>query len=90
MTFQVSDWWRDEVEFAGRQSSPLDIVEQRDQYFAGAYPYLAKVLPTVEAQPLITRRERMPQLELAAMLETIRRQYGNSLFTASARPTAAT
>ena len=85
MTFQVSDWWRDEVEFKPVDSPlPLDIVEQRDQYFAGAYPYLAKVLPTVEAQPLITRRERMPQLELAAMLETIRRQYGNSLFTASA------
>lgn len=85
MTFQVSDWWRDEVEFKPVDSPlPLDIVEQRDQYFAGAYPYLAKVLPTVEAHPLITRRERMPQLELAAMLETIRRQYGNSLFTASA------
>ena len=49
MTFQVSDWWRDEVEFKPVDSPlPLDIVEQRDQYFAGAYPYLAKVLPTVE------------------------------------------
>ena len=57
MTFQISDWWRDEVEFKPVDSPlPLDIVEQRDQYFAGAYPYLAKVLPTVEAQPLITRR----------------------------------
>ena len=70
MTFQVSDWWRDEVEFKPVDSPlPLDIVEQRDQYFAGAYPYLAKVLPTVEAQPLITRRERMPQQLAAAMLD---------------------
>ena len=90
MTFQVSDWWRDEVEFKPVDSPlPLDIVEQRDQYFAGAYPYLAKVLPTVEAQPLITRRERMPQLELAAMLETIRRQYGIA-FSRPARPITAT
>ena len=82
-TFHMADWWRDEVEFKPVDSPlPLDIVEQRDQYFAGAYPYLAKVLPTVEAQPLITRRERMPQLELAKMLATVRHQYGNSLFTA--------
>ena len=83
MAFQMADWWRDEVEFKPVDSPlPLDIVEQRDQYFAGAYPYLGKVLPTVEAQPLITRRERMPQLELAKLLETVKHQYGNSLFTA--------
>lgn len=79
----MRDWWRDEVEFKPVDNPlPLDIVEQRDQYFAGAYPYLAKVLPTADAQPLITRRERMPQLELAKALATIRHQYGNTLFTA--------
>ena len=81
--FELRDWWRDEVEFKPVDNPlPLDLVEQRDQYFAGAYPYLAKVLPTADAQPLITRRERMPQLELAKLLETVRHQYGNSLFTA--------
>jgi DNA relaxase NicK len=81
--FELRDWWRDEVEFKPVDNPlPLDIVEQRDQYFAGAYPYLAKVLPMADAQPLITRRERMPQLELAKLLQTIRHQYGNSLFTA--------
>ena len=81
--FELRDWWRDEVEFKPVDNPlPLDIVEQRDQYFAGAYPYLARVLPMADAQPLITRRERMPQLELAKLLETVRHQYGNSLFTA--------
>lgn len=81
--FKVADWWRDEVEFKPvDQPLPLDLVDRRDEYFAGAYPYLAKVLPTADAHPLITRRERMPQIELRKMLETIRTQYGNSLFTA--------
>jgi DNA relaxase NicK len=81
--FTMRDWWRDEVEFKPvNQPLPLDLVENRDQYFAGAFPYLAKVLPTADTQALITRRERMPQLELAKLLEIVRTQYGNSLFTA--------
>lgn len=83
VTFALRDWWRDEVEFKPVDNPlPLDLVEERDQYFAGAFPYLARVLPTADAHPLITRRERMPQLELAKLLETVRHQYGNSLFTA--------
>lgn len=81
--FDLRDWWRDEVEFKPVNSPlPLDLVEQRDAYFAGAFPYLANVLPTVQASPLIQRRERMPRLELAMVLEGIQHQYGNSLFTA--------
>ena len=83
MAFELRDWWRDEVEFKPVDNPlPLDLVENRDQYFAGAYPYLAKVLPTAEVHPLCTRRERMPQLELAKLLKTLQHQYGNSLFTA--------
>lgn len=83
--FELRDWWRDEVEFKPvNQPLPLDLVEQRDQYFSGAFPYLAKVLPTANAQALCTRRERMPQIELAKALETIFRQYGPTLFTALA------
>lgn len=79
----LKDWWRDEVEFKPvNQPLPLDLVENRDQYFSGAYPYLAKVLPTAETCALITRRERMPQVHLAKVLEIIKGQYGNSLFTA--------
>lgn len=83
MQFELRDWWRDEVEFKPVDSPlPLDLVEQRDAYFAGAYPYLAQVLPTADTHTLIQRRERMPQIELAKLLETVKHQYGNSLFTA--------
>ena len=80
---RVRDWWRDEVEFKPvNQPLPLDLVENRDQYFAGAFPYLGKVLPMVDAQTLCTRRDRMPQIELSKMLDIIKGQYGSSLFTA--------
>lgn len=80
---KLADWWRDEVEFKPvNQPLPLDLVENRDGYFSGAYPYLAKVLPSVEAAPLITRRERMPQVDLAKALAQVRKQYGSTLYTA--------
>lgn len=79
----IRDWWRDEVEFKPvNQPLPLDLVENRDQYFAGSFPYLAKVLPTVDAQMLCTRCDRMPQVDLAKALELIKIQYGSTLFTA--------
>ena len=82
---RVRDWWRDEVEFKPvNQPLPLDLVENRDQYFAGAFPYLAKVLPTVDAQMLCTRRDRMPQVDLAKALEVIKIQYGSTIKTALA------
>lgn len=82
-SFVIRDWWRDEVEFKPvNQPLPLDLVENRDQYFAGAFPYLAKVLPTVDAQMLCTRRDRMPQTELAKALERIKIQNGSTLYTA--------
>ncbi|KVC54843.1 hypothetical protein WI72_17070 [Burkholderia ubonensis] len=81
--FELRDWWRDEVEFKPVNNPlPLDLVEQRDEYFAGAFPYLGRVLPSVEGHPLVTRRERLPQLELAKVLDIIKHQFGNTLFTA--------
>lgn len=79
----LHDWWRDEVEFKPvNQPLPLDLIENRDQYFAGAYPYLGRVLPTVQGQALIQRREKMPQLELSKALEHIKKQFGSTLYTA--------
>lgn len=83
VAYNLRDWWRDEVEFKPvNQPLPLDIIDKRDQYFAGAYPYLGKVLPTVEAEALVQRREKMPQLELAKALQHIRKQFGSTLYTA--------
>lgn len=79
----VWDWWRLELELKP-QTAPLpeDVIDRRDQYFAGAYPYLGQVLSGVESEALVMRRERGPQLDLSLALETIRRQYGSTLFTA--------
>ncbi|WP_150601155.1 replication initiation factor domain-containing protein [Pandoraea fibrosis] len=83
VAFELRDWWRDEVEFKPSHGPlPLDLVEQRDQYFAGAFPYLGRVLPNVDPQPFVMRRERMPQIELDKALKVMQEQFGNTLFTA--------
>jgi DNA relaxase NicK len=58
------------------------VVERRDQYFTGAYPFCADVLPNVEADILQRRPQREPQMDLMAALENCRIQYGQTLFTA--------
>jgi phage replication initiation protein len=78
----VEDWYRLELELkAKNQPLPEDLIENRDQYFSGAYPYLQSVLD-VEPQILKMSREKSPQRSLESMLEIIRQQYGTSLFTA--------
>lgn len=78
----IEDWYRLEVELkAKHQPLPEDLIENRDQYFSGAYPYLQSVLD-VEPQVLKMSRDRSPQRSLESMLEIIRQQYGTSLFTA--------
>lgn len=79
----VEDIYRCEVEFkAANQDIPWEVIERRDQYFAGAYPFCADVLPNVEADVLMRRPEREPQMTLAAALEHCRIQYGPTLYTA--------
>lgn len=79
----IADWWRLELELKP-QTAPLpeDVIDRRDQYFAGAYPYLGEVLPDVDAIALVMPRERGPQLDLALSLEVLRKQWGSTLFTA--------
>jgi len=79
----VDGIYRCEVELkAENKPIPWEVVERRDQYFAGAYPFLADLLPGVEADILQRRPERAPQMDLAAALENVRIQYGATLFTA--------
>ena len=79
----VADWFRYELELKPKTAPlPEDVIDRRDQYFAGAYPYLSTVLADVDAQPLVMRREKGPQIDLAAALSNIQRTYGNTLFTA--------
>jgi len=79
----VGDIYRCEVEFKAINTDiPWEVVERRDQYFAGAYPFCADILPNVEADILMRRPERDPQLELLAALDNCRVQFGPTLFTA--------
>ena len=78
----IADMYRLELELKAKQGPlPLDLIDKRDQYFAGAYPYLQTVLD-VKPEVFVQRREKGPQSDLAAMLEHVRFQYGNTLFTA--------
>lgn len=83
--FPVEGIYRCEVELkAENRPIPWEVVERRDQYFAGAYPFCADILPGVEADILQRRPEREPQLDLKAALANCRVQFGRTLFTALA------
>jgi phage replication initiation protein len=75
--------YRCEVEFKAHATTiPWEVIERRDHYFAGAYPFCADVLPGVESDVLMRRPERAPQMDLAAALENCRLQFGPTLYTA--------
>lgn len=82
---RIEDIYRCEVELkADARPIGWDVIERRDQYFAGAYPFCADVLPGIEADILERRKERAPQMSLAAALANLRIQAGTTLFTALA------
>jgi phage replication initiation protein len=82
-SFPVEGIYRCEVELkAENRPIPWEVVERRDQYFAGAYPFCADILPDIEADILQRRPDRAPQRDLAAALENCRIQYGATIYTA--------
>lgn len=81
--FPVEGIYRSEIEFKAKtRPIPWEVIDGRDQYFAGAYPFCADILPGVEADILQRRPERAAQTDLAAALANCRRTYGNVLYTA--------
>lgn len=79
----VEDIYRVELELkAATTDLPWDVIHRRDQYFAGAYPFCADILPGVEADILQRRPEKAAQRDLLAALANVRNQYGATLFTA--------
>lgn len=81
--FNVKDIYRCEVELKAVSSDiPWAVIERRDEYFAGAYPFCADVLPGVEPDILQRRPEREPQTDLAIALENCRIQFGPTIYTA--------
>lgn len=80
---KVEDIYRCEVELkAVNRDIPWEVIERRDQYFAGSYPFCSEVLPGVEVDILKRRPERESQASLAAALENARVQFGPTFFTA--------
>lgn len=81
--FPIEGIYRTEVELkAATRELEWGVIERRDQYFAGAYPFCADVLPGVEADILQRRKERAPQADLAMALAHCRTQFGSVLYTA--------
>lgn len=81
--FPVEDIYRNEVEFkAENRPIPWQLIEQRDSYFAGSYPFLSDLLPDVEPDILMRRPDRQPQTDLQVALANARKQFGATLFTA--------
>lgn len=82
---RIEDIYRCEVELkAANTVIPWEVIDRRDQYFAGAYPFCADILPNVECDILKRRPEREAVVTLAAALENCRVQFGPTLFTALA------
>ena len=80
---RVEDIYRCEVEFkASSTDIPWDVINRRDQFFAGAYPFCADILPNVDVDSLKRRPALESQISLAAALENARVQFGPTLFTA--------
>ena len=83
--YRVEDIYRCELELKAEGTDiPWEVVEQRDSYFAGAYPFCAEVLPGIEPDILQRRPEKGPQRDLGIALANIKVQYGKSLYTACA------
>lgn len=81
--FPVEDIYRCELELKSESTAiGWDVIERRDQYFAGSYPFCADILPGIEADILQRRKERAPQTDLAVALENCRIQFGPTLLTA--------
>lgn len=80
---KVEDIYRCELELkASNTPIPWEVIERRDQYFVGAYPFFADVLPGIESDILQRRPERSIQADLAVSLENCCIQFGPTIFTA--------
>ena len=73
------DWVRVEIEYYSKNRIlPIEILEDRDEYFAGAFPYFEEILPM--ANPI--RPKTLPntyETDKEIMFNNIRNQYGSFL-----------
>lgn len=79
--FDLAAWYRAELELrAKNRPIPEDWISRRDEYFAGAYPFLQELLPEVEGRILIRPRD-MGIVAIERALERVKRQWGAVLYT---------
>lgn len=78
----ADNWLRLEAEFRHEkdQRLPFEILLQRDQYFAGSYPYFADVLgETMTARPV--RLKSDIEVDLLALMHNAKRSYGTLIYS---------
>lgn len=70
--------YRCEVEFKAVDGVviPWEAITDRDNYFAGAYPFLATLIPSAIPHRVQSIPKLAPQLALASGIENVRRSYG--------------
>jgi DNA relaxase NicK len=79
---RVEDIYRCELELkASATTIEWDVIGRRDQYFAGAYPFCADVLPGIQGDTLMRRKERDPQTTVIAAAAMVKLQMGRTLRT---------
>lgn len=77
----VEDMYRLELELKAKQGPlPVDLIQNRDRYFAGAYPYLETV---IDSAPLSYSQSKAKVIarSVEASVSRIRAQYGSTIFT---------
>lgn len=80
---QVDQIYRVEVEFKASTSIiPFNVFTLRDEFFAGAYPFCASVLPNVPHRVIQKMPDFKPRAKLEAMLANCKLAYGSMIFTA--------
>lgn len=79
----VEKTYRVEVEFkANDKVIPWTAITGRDQAFAGAYPFCAELLPSVQVKKFQSMPDFGPLVKLETSLDHCRRAYGGILRTA--------
>lgn len=87
MVFSVEDavyadkWLRIEIEFSRQKKDlPLEMLIDRDQYFAGAYPYCADCLGLVDGLRPVSLKTEL-DVDLIKLIGHGQKAYGSLVFT---------
>tara|TARA_Y100001968_G_C19451378_1_gene768888 strand:+ start:4379 stop:5413 length:1035 start_codon:yes stop_codon:yes gene_type:complete len=78
---EMVPWVRLEMEWGHDKKKPLsfDMIGKRDDYFSGAYPWLARVMDsTTAAKPKYLPKE--PEVEVAHLIKACKASYGGLIF----------